>query len=218
MGVGNGDGRVRCEHGDGFFVLLGELPPALLLGEVDVAQPVAAIADRGAEKALHRRVALGKADRPGVAGDVPEPQRPLGLVEEPQQSQALRAGLNSISLVRSDAGSDEVLEFPEVTHDQERAVTGAGQGAGLVYDPLQDGAEVQLPGDAEGGLAQPGKTVPQRLYLPLHPGGFLEADARAGHGLLPGVGPPGRDVFEWRTHGEGIISPGAQIHTKPTQL
>ena len=84
-GVGDSGGGMSGEQRDGLFVLRRELQAVFLLGEVDVAQPLAVIGDRGSQKALHRWVALGKADGPGMAGDVPQPQRPLNFVEKFQQ-------------------------------------------------------------------------------------------------------------------------------------
>ena len=155
-----------------------------------------------------------------MAGDVPESQRPLKLVEESQQPQALGLGLDGRCLLVSDAGCDEVLNSPEVAEDQERTVPGAGQLAGLVYDPFQDGAEVQFPGDAKGGLAQQGKAVAQLVYLLLHPGSFSQAEARPWDSLrFPSVGILARGICDWRIHGPGIISPGVQnLHETYTTI
>ena len=166
------------EQGDGLFVFRRELPASLLLGEVDVAQPLGVVEDWATQKALHRRVAFGKPDGLGVAGDVPEAQRSMNLAEVAQQPQTLRLGPDVRGLSGGDAGGDEALNVAEVVQYQERTVPGAGQRAGSVYDALQHGIDVQVLGDAKGGLAQPGKMGSQRLYLPPELGGFLKAGAR----------------------------------------
>ena len=68
--------------------------------------------DRGAQEGFHRRVTFGKADGTGVAGDVSHAQRPLNLVQVPQEPQAFGQGSQSPSLFGSHPGGDEVLHAP----------------------------------------------------------------------------------------------------------
>ena len=64
------------------------------------------------------------------------------------------------------AGGDEVLELSRVVEDGYAANPCAGQGARPVQDPLQHGIEVEVFGDVQAGLAQPGEPLPERHYLP----------------------------------------------------
>ena len=54
---------------------------------------------------------------------------------------------------------EEALDLPGVADDGEAAPAGPGQQARPVHHPLQDGVQVQVFGDAQAGLAQPGQPV-----------------------------------------------------------
>ena len=71
------------------------------------------------------------------------------------------------------------------------AVAGAGQGAGRVQHPLEDGAEVQVLVDAETGLAQAGEALPQSLDLNHHLVRVLQLVASDGPLLGKGMAPAG---------------------------
>ena len=82
------------EHQD-LLVLAGELPAALLVGEVEVADMHAPVTDRRPKEALRRRPVVGEAERAQVGRQVPEPEwmahlaevftqlRPVGQLQEP---------------------------------------------------------------------------------------------------------------------------------------
>ena len=134
--------------------------------------------DRGPQEGLHRRVALRKADRSGVAGDIRQSQRPLDLVQVLEEPQSLGQVPKPRALFGGDAGGDEGLYAPGVVEGHQRAIAGPGQRTGAVYDPLQNGVEVEAPADAKAGLAEPGEALPQRLVFSPQHGGFFERDAR----------------------------------------
>ena len=134
--------------------------------------------DRGPQEGLHRWVALGEADRPGVAGDIRQSQRSLDLVQVLEEPQALGQVPEQRAFFGGDAGGDEGLYAPGVVEGHQRAIAGPGQRTGAVYDPLQDGAEVEAPADAKAGLAQPGEALAQRLVFSPQTVGFFERDAR----------------------------------------
>ena len=159
-------------------VIRRKLPAALLLGQVDVAEALALMKDRGPQEGSHRRVALRKADRPGVAGDIRQSQRSLDLVQVLEEPQALGQVPERLAFFGGDAGGDEGLYAPGVVKGHQRAIAGPGQRTGAVYDPLQNGVEVEAPADAKAGLAQPGEAVPQRLIFSPQTVGFFERDAR----------------------------------------
>ena len=82
---------------------------------------------------------------------------------------------------RSSGVTPEVMRVsmpPESFEGHQGAIAGPGQRTGAVYDPLQNGVDVEAPADAKAGLAQPGEAIPQRLIFSPQHGGFLERDAR----------------------------------------
>ena len=169
-GVGDDQRRLGGEHHQGLLVLGGELH--FLLAHVEGPDALPQAADgrgqegqNGADR--HRRAELGKAQRPGVAVEVPQSQRfgnPAEALEELQPFGQLH---KSLALFRSQPGGDEVLYPPRLVQQGDDAVAGAGQRAGAVQDPLQHRVEVEALVDAQAGLAQPGQPVPQLRYLPL---------------------------------------------------
>ena len=76
-----------------------------------------------------------------------------------------------------------VLYAPGVVEGHQRAIAGLGQRTGAVYDPLQNGVDVEAPADAKAGLAQPGEAVPERLIFSPQIVCFLKRDARPGEYL-----------------------------------
>ena len=181
--VGDGQCRLGGEHDKGRFVFRRELPAALLLGEIDIAETLVQITDGSSQEGLHRRMAFGKADRPGVAGDIRQSQRLLDLVQVLEESQTLGQFPEPRALFGGDAGGDEGLYFPGVGEGHQRAVASPGERTGAVYDLLQDGGEFEAFVDAKAGLAHPGQTVAERVNLSPHPAGFLEARIPPGEGL-----------------------------------
>ena len=177
-GVGDGHSRLGGEHGKDCFVFRRELPAALFLGQIDIAQTLIQITDRGSQEGLHRRVALGKADRPGVAGYIRHSKRFLYLVQVLEESQTLGQVPEHRAFLGGDAGGEEGFYAPGVVEGHQRAIAGLSQRTGAVYDPLQDGVEVEALADAEAGLAQPGETVSQPLILLPQPLGFLKGNTR----------------------------------------
>ena len=123
-------------------------------------------------------MAIGEADRPGVGADIRQSQRSLDLVQVLEEPQALGQVPEPRAFFGGDAGGDEGLYAPGVVEGHQRAIAGPGQRTGAVYDPLQDGGEVEAPADAKAGLAQPGEALPQRLVFPPQTVGFFERDAR----------------------------------------
>ena len=172
--VGDGQRRLGGEHDKGRFVFRRELPAALLLGEIDIAESLVLITDGGSQEGLHRRMAFGKANRPGVAGDIRQSQRLLDLVQVLEESQTLGQFPETRALFGGNAGGDEGLYLPGVGEGHQRAVASPGERTGAVYDLLQDGGEVEAFVDPKAGLAHPGQTVAERVNLSTQPVGFLE--------------------------------------------
>ena len=74
-GVVDRDCRPVGQHHDGLHVALVELHPALLVGEVEVAEGLVANPDRHAQECLHRRVLGWKSVRAGMRRHVVQAQR-----------------------------------------------------------------------------------------------------------------------------------------------
>ena len=108
--------------------------------------------DRPADLGVRREVR--QSQRPGQAAQVGEELRSPRQVDE-----------TPVVFVRQ-AGGDEVLEPSCVVEGGDAAHPCAGQGAHPVQNPLQLGIEVEVLGDVQAGLAQPGEPLPERRYLP----------------------------------------------------
>ena len=87
--------------------------------------------DRRAQKGLHRELVFGKADRPGVAADITESQRPRDLVLVSQQIQPLGQIPHSLALLWGHTGGDEVAYVPRVVKGHKCAVASAGRRGAL---------------------------------------------------------------------------------------
>jgi len=66
-------------------------------------------------------------------------------------------------LLRRQAGDEVRPGFARVVDGRNQAIAGAGQGAGAVYDFLQDRVKVQARVDAQDRAAQPRDALLQRL-------------------------------------------------------
>ena len=165
--------------------------------------------DRDPQKGSHRRVALGKADRPRVTGDIRQSQRSLDLVQVLEEPQALGQVPVPRAFFRGDAGGHEGLYAPGGVEGRQRAIAGPGQLTGAVYDPLQDGVEVEAPADAKAGLAQPGEAVPQRLIFSPQLVCFMKRDARPAEY---------RRFFDSSLHGSDYTTRGTKAAQKSHSL
>ena len=112
-----------------------------------------------------RRVDLGQADRPGVAGEVGQPQRFGKHAQVLEELRSSRQVDEALALLCGQAGGDELRWLPVVVEDGDPADACAGQRAGAVGNPLQDGIEVEVGGDLDAGLAQSGEAVAQKFIL-----------------------------------------------------
>ena len=130
------------------------------------------VAHRRPHEAPHRRLALGKAQRPGVVRRVPQPQRPRHRAEVLEQPRSLAQRQHRRALFGRQAGGDEVQQPPLVVQGRDGAEAGAGQGAGVVHHLLKDGIGVEALVDAQAGLAEAGQPVPHRIVR-LVPAGTL---------------------------------------------
>ena len=84
-----------------------------------------------------------------------------------EEAHCVGPGLQLPLLVGGEAGGDEVLRPPCFVDGRDRAVAGAGEGAGAVDGLAQDGADVEAGADAQDGAAQAGDALAQRLDFPL---------------------------------------------------
>ena len=101
-----------------------------------------------------------------MGGEVGEPQRFGQAAQVGEELRSPRQVDESLVVLVRQAGGDEVLEPSCIVEDGDAAHPCAGQGARPVQDPLQHGIEVEVFGDMQAGLAQPGEPLPERRYLP----------------------------------------------------
>ena len=167
-GVGDDQGRLGGEHHQGLFVLGGELD--LLLAHVDAPDALPPVPERRRQEVKgrahrHRRAELGQAQLPGVAVEVPQPQRLADAAELLEEEHTVGKLGELPGLLGSQPGVEEVLYTPAVVQEGDDPVAGAGQRPGAVQDPLEHRPEVQALVDAQAGLAEAGQPLSQGLVF-----------------------------------------------------
>ena len=194
-GVGDDQGRLGGEHHQGLLVLGGELD--LLLTHVDAPDALPPVTERRRQEGQgrahrHRRAELGQAQLPGVAVEVPPPQRFADSAELFEEEHPVGKFGELPGLIGSQPGIEEVLYPPRVVQEGDDPVARPGQRPGAVQDPLEHRPEVQALVDAQAGLAEAGQSLPQGLIFPgqlicvFHP-----PDLRSGTDGPRCSGPPG---------------------------
>jgi hypothetical protein len=149
-----------------------------------------------------------------VSGDVRHPHRLRVGDQQTEHAAAVRQVADRLVRLRIDAVGDEVGQQAVRADHAERAVTGPGQGAGGLDDPLQGAAQVELRADADHRVEQGAQPFPaghhltdpvehllQQLVQP-DPGQRAEPERRRFGALVPdrpvhpvrlaGPPPPGR--------------------------
>ncbi len=155
-GILDRDARLRGEHENSLFVLLGELRCALLLGQIDVAEDLAAGDDRGTEERPHRRVVRRESVAPRVLGDVGDPDwrsiRPP-MDQDAEDAVSDRQIPDRLSLLGRKPGRDEVGQ-PSLFDHAERTVARARDLGRELDDALQHRREGELRRQDEAGPDQ----------------------------------------------------------------
>ena len=77
-------------------------------------------------------------------------------------------------ILEGQSGDAEVLQLSPIVQGGDDAVAGPGQGAGALQDALQNVVQVEALVDAETGVAEAGKPLAQRGYLPVADVGFAQ--------------------------------------------
>ena len=90
--------------------------------------------------------------------------------------------------IRRQARGDEVLQPSPLVEGGDAAHPRAGEGARPGHHALQHGVQVQVLGDAETGLAQPGQAVPQGRYLQVARVGSVQLATSIGLRMPCGTG------------------------------
>ena len=156
-----GRGAQRDKHR---LVVLGELPAATLVGQVQVAEHLVTDPDRDAEETAHRRVPLREAGRRPVGGDVRQAQRPGVVDQQTQQAASLGPVVDPRDLVLGQADRDELGQALALADDAERTVRRVDQADRGLDDPPQRGLQVQARADGDHGLEQAAHPVPGRQH------------------------------------------------------
>ena len=165
-GVGDcrrGLGREQHQH---LFVVVGERLAVGLLGEEEVADVGAAVAQRRALEGPREGPRGRDAERAGVGREVGDPQRPRQLAQVLEQAAAAGPGEQLPPFLGRDVGEDEVGGRARLVDGDDDAVAGAGQPAGTLDHLGEHGVEVQRRADAQDGRGQRGGALAQRLVLP----------------------------------------------------
>ena len=165
-GVGDGHRRLRREQGQDLLVLAGELPPAFLPGEVEVADTLAAVGQRHAHEGLRGKQIRGDAEVANAPAHVRRPHRGGEVAQVCDQPRPVHPFRHAPVLVLGDAGAHEVPDPPRRVDGRDDPVAGGGEGAGALDDLVQDGGEVEGLVDAQARRAQAGHPLAQRLVLP----------------------------------------------------
>lgn len=147
-GVVDGHPRRHGEGGQDRLVLGVEVGAAQLLGEVQIAEHLAAYPDRHSQKAVHRRVADGKSVRGPVLREFRQTQG-FGVRYQLAQDAVAgrrRADRGGVRVVYADG--QELDELPVIgPYDAERAVSRVHQRCRRLHHVPQDLLQVQLTAD-----------------------------------------------------------------------
>ena len=137
------------------LVVLGEARPAVLLGEVEPAEHLAARPDRRAEEGAHRGMVGRKSHRRRMFGQLRQPQR-LGVLEHHSEHPVAggqRPDPRASGVV--DPDMDELGQHPVRTEHPQRTVTGIDQAHGGPDDLPQRLVQLQPGRDRQHGPQQP---------------------------------------------------------------
>ena len=184
-GVGDDQRRLGSEHDQRLLVFGGELPAPLLLRDVEVSGKLVPVNDRRGHEGhdgshRQRRAELGKAQRPDVAEQVPEPQRFPGAAQVLEQPHPAGQLPEQPGLLFGHPRGEEVRYPSRIVQEGDHPVAGFGERPGGVQNALQHRVEVEAFVDAQAGRAQPGQPVPQLMYLPLLLFGLVHLPALTG--------------------------------------
>jgi len=127
----------------------------LLLGEVDVAECLAADEDRRAEEAAHRRVSDRKAVGVRMLADVAKAKR-AGLADEDSQEPVpTRQVADRAVRLRIDAEREEALEaLASLVQDPERRILRAGELLGDLQHPVEQALDVEFRDESSSDFQQ----------------------------------------------------------------
>ena len=179
------DCGVGGERLDQLLVGVGEdgAAAALLVGEVEGADHLAARDDRHAEERAHARVRVGPALEPLVRLDVRIALRLRPLEHRAEEAVLARELADRVVLLLGHAGGDEVREPALAVGDADRRVARAGELPRRVCEPLEDRLEAVLRRDRDDDVAHGAKrTAVERLRHPANdtPGARPEVTTRLG--------------------------------------
>lgn len=97
---------------------------------------------------------MGEADGAWVPVDLAHAQA-LPLVQaDPQESPPARRLADPLALLLAQAGGQEAVDVAHLVDDGDRTEAGVEELAGLIDDLLEDGVEVELAVDVQGGAVQ----------------------------------------------------------------
>jgi hypothetical protein len=150
------DAGRRGQRHHQLLVALGEGAAVLLLGEVQVAEHLAAHQHRHAEERAHRWVAGREPAGGRVPREVGEADGCRLVDQQAQDALAARQVADAGAGVRVDADGHELDEVAALgAEDAERGVLRVGQVRGELGDPAQRVRQAQVARDREHGVEQP---------------------------------------------------------------
>ncbi len=106
----DGGRGLRGEQHHDVLVVLGEVAPTQLLGEIEIAEHPSPADDGGAEERVHRRMVRGEAVGVGMAGEVGQPDDPRLSDHEAEDAMPAGGRTDARALLRRDAVGGEALE------------------------------------------------------------------------------------------------------------
>ena len=141
--IGDRGRGLSCEEQQDFFVLVGELGPALLVSEEEVADLDAEMAQRRAHAGARRHSVPGRAEGTGEGPEVRDPEGARQMAELFEQLRSVRPLLDPAVLVVGQARGDEGVGRSRLVDGDDAAVARVGEHAGAPDHLAQDGFEVE---------------------------------------------------------------------------
>ena len=155
VGVVHRDPGRRREGLDENLVVAGELPAAVLLGQVQVAEHRITDPDGHPEKGAHRRVVRREAHRCLVPAQVGQPQRALTEDELPEQPPAFGEAPHGRPRRLVQPHVDEPRDAAGRAEHAERPVPGVDEIDRGVHDPSQGGLQLETEATARTASSRP---------------------------------------------------------------
>lgn len=152
-GVLDGDAGLPGEHRGQTLVVLGEVFPAFLLGEVEVPEDEAAGQDRDTQEGPHRGMVVGETDGAWILRQVVQADRSRMLDESAEEPASDGQFADALALGFGQPVEHEVGQTGAGLVDHtEGSVPATDHATRRLDDPMENGVQIELSGQEDAGV------------------------------------------------------------------